>query len=323
NYTAQLQYKKNWLPTVIIGSLMLIGLASALWEIKAMGLAKYTQPPRIPADILTAFEAMPNVTTLNSVVQHRRHNYFAAMQLDYGHRPNGYSTGEAITVGGIPPKTLGTAIEVAKQAFANRLPLRSYQLLHNLGADYVFVGPEEHASQYTPEKFNASFYFTPVYTAPTVAIYQLNPVFTEKTLSTFDNNALEWRGYFIDPAPIYPDQTNPSSSLGLVTAWRLTRPADKNYTVFIHFVDSDGNIIAQADHQLWAWDIRSEGPTTTWTPNLTHLDIVALPPRVLTSNGPLSIRMGIWLPENGQQFSPENQILDTDEAGRLVISNWR
>ncbi|RME72352.1 MAG: hypothetical protein D6784_13665, partial [Chloroflexi bacterium] len=32
NYTAQLQYKKNWLPTVIIGSLMLIGLASALWE---------------------------------------------------------------------------------------------------------------------------------------------------------------------------------------------------------------------------------------------------------------------------------------------------
>jgi len=318
-YVAQLWNKKEWLTTAIIGLLMLIGLASALWEVKAMGVSKYTQPPKIPTDVLAAFEAMPSITAPMSVVQHRNHDDFSRVQLDYGHQPNGYSTSEAISVGAVPPQKLGLAIEIAKQAFANKLPLRSYQLLRNLGADYVFVGPAEHTSKYTPDKFKTPFYFTPVYTATNVAIYQLNPVFTEKKLASFDQNILQWRGYFIDPLPNYSASTESNKSPVLVTAWRLTQPADKNYTTFIHFVDPAGNIIAQADHQLWAWDIQQEGPTTAWTPELTHLDIVPLPPAVLTNNEPLSIRLGVWQPEIGQQFPAEAATMEIDQAGRLVI----
>ena len=108
---------------------------------------------------------------------------------------------------------------------------------------------------------------------------------------------------------------------GLVTAWRLAQTADINYTVFIHLVDPDGNIVAQADHQLWAWDVITEGPTSIWTADLTHLDLTPVPESALAHSQPLTIRLGLWLPDTGQHFPATSQTLEIDAGNRLVVGS--
>ena len=81
------------------------------------------------------------------------------------------------------------------------------------------------------------------------------------------------------------------------------------------------NIIAQADHQLWAWDVKTEGPTSTWTPQLIHLDITPVPESALAVDSNLTIRLGLWLPDTGEQFVVETPSLPVDPNGRLIAGD--
>ena len=186
-----------------------------------MGVTKYSRPPQVPANVLLAFDRLPEVTPLFSVVQHRTHDDFSRVQPGYTGRFNGYSTSEAIVFHD-EPRELALAIELAKQAFANSLPLRSYQLFRALGADYAFVGPAEHQPDYFPEKFRHPLYFRPVFEGDDVAVFEVRPLFQEQRQAAFDDRAIEFRGYFIDETPVYPDgvPVELAANPGLVTAWR-------------------------------------------------------------------------------------------------------
>jgi len=190
-----------------------------------------------------------------------------------------------------------------------------------LGADYIFVGPAEREPMRHPEKYEHVQYFEHVFSRAEFEIFQIKPpLYTHGQIqAAFDNGLINFEGYYIDAAPIYPGDEPNKSNPAFVTAWRLTQPVSKNYTAYVHLVDAEGNIVAQADHQLWAWDIRSEGSTSTWTPNLTHLDIIPLPESALTTPGTLTIRLGLWLPDTGQHFSVDTSTLEVDAGGRLVI----
>jgi hypothetical protein len=159
-----------------------------------------------------------------------------------------------------------------------------------------------------------------VYEQDDVSVYALQSLLPNEIQATFDNGAIEYLGYFVDPHGHVPGQQE-TSVPAFITAWRLTRPAAKNYTAFIHLVDAAGNVVAQADHQLWAWDVKHEGPTSIWTPDLTHLDIVPIPGEALMAKGTLTIRLGLWLPDTGQQFPVEASTLAVDEMGKLVVGS--
>ncbi len=319
-----------WRVGQIAGLTLLIGLgvAYAGWEFISMGLAKYWDEPKLSTDMYQTLRAMPEVTHPQDkrfpVVQHRLHRDVSRFQLSLGGRPVGFSTGEAV-VFHRNVHALALAHELSQQAFDNGLPVWSYQMFRNLGADYIFVGPAEREAMRHPEKYQHAQYFQQVYQQGDFEIYRLPPLPYKQNQpqARFDESTIGLEGYFIDTAPLYPGEqaTSPKGKdgKGLVTAWRLTRPTDKDYTVFIHLVDAEENIIAQADHQLWAWDVKQEGPTTTWTPELTHLDIVPLPEAALTAEEPLTIRLGLWLPDTGQQFPVETQSLAIDGAGRLIV----
>jgi hypothetical protein len=327
-YLAHITRSGRWQLAIIV-PLIILGLASSLWEVLAMGVNKYHHPPQVPANVLQAFQKLPEITPPFSVVQHRLHDDFSRVQPGYANRFNGYSTSEAISVSHVAPLDLALSIELAKQAFANSLSLRSYQMFLTLGADHVFVGPVEQNAEYHPEKFRHPLYFTPIYDHNDVSIFAVRSLLTGEIQATFDDGTIEFLGYFVDTAPeqnsdsesgqaaSLPSPLSPTSNL--VTAWRLTRPTNKNYTVFIHLVDAEGNIIAQADHQLWAWDVKSEGPTTTWTPKLIHLDPVPVPEAALTAGSSLAIRLGLWLPDTGQHFPAEALTLELDDEDRLVV----
>jgi len=316
-YVARITRQGRW-QLVIMIPLIALGLTSSLWEVLAMGVNKYKHPPQIPVNVLQAFDELPQLTPPFSVVQHRTHDDFSRVQPGYADRFNGYSTSEAISVSNVEPLKLALALELSKQAFDNTLAYRSYQMLLGLGADYVFVGPVEQRSEYTPEKFEYSLYFTPVYQGDDVSVYGLQSLLPGEIQATFDGGTIAYLGYFVDPhghAPGQEDRSVPA----FVSAWRLAHSTDKNYTAFIHLVDAGGNIIAQADHQLWAWDVRTEGPSSMWTPDIPHLDMIPIPENVLSASEPLTIRLGLWLPDTGQHFSVETSTLETDGGGRLVI----
>jgi hypothetical protein len=316
-YVARVTRQGRW-QFIIIIPLIVLGLTSSLWEVLAMGVNKYKHPPQVPANVLQAFDELPQLTPRFSVVQHRIHDDFSRVQPGYADRFNGYYTSEAISVSNVEPLDLALALELSKQAFDNTLAYRSYQMLLGLGADYVFVGPAEQRPEYTPEKFEYPLYFAPTYDGDDVAVYELQSLLPDEVQATFDGGAIEYLGYFIDPHGHTPGQEDRSVP-AFVSAWRLSHPTDKNYTAFIHLVDAESNIIAQADHQLWAWDVKTEGPTSVWTPGIPHLDMAPIPENVLAASGPLTIRLGLWLSDTGQHFWVESSMLDVDESGRLVI----
>jgi hypothetical protein len=320
----------RWWRSVQLGGLAVLiglGLAYAGWEFVSMGLAKYWTEPQLSPDLYRTLRALPEVTQAQDkplpVVQHRLHRDASRFQLSLGRRPVGFSTGEAI-VFHRDIHNLALALDLSEQAFDNGLPLRSYQMFQNLGADYIFVGPAEREAMRHPEKYRQLQYFRPVFRQGDYEIYEIQPApySVEQPQASFDEGVIEFEGFFIDASPVWPGEEAASSAQttkGLVTAWRLTGPTAKDYTIFIHLVDTDGQIMAQADHQLWAWDVKYEGPTTTWTPNLTHLDIIPIPTTALAAGEPLSIRLGLWLPDTGQHFPVATSSLKIDAGNRLII----
>jgi hypothetical protein len=315
-----------WQLTKVGGINLLIGLGLvySLWEFTAMGLTKYRSEPQLSVDAYDTLRAMPEITAPQDkrfpVVQYRLHRELSRFQLSLGGQPVGFSTGEAI-VFHPDVQDLARAHELSQQAFENGLPVWSYQMFQNLGANYIVVSPAEREAMRHPEKYQHPQYFRPVFAEGDFEVYQVlpRPYAPDSAQTFFDGGAIEFEGYFIDTHPRYPGDKATDNTQGLVTAWRLTRPTDKNYTAYIHLVDAAGNIVGQADHQLWAWDVRSEGPTTTWTPDLTHLDIVPIPAELVSTASPLTIRLGLWLPATGQQFPAEEASLEVDAGGRLVV----
>jgi len=312
---------------VIIGlsGLIIVGVMSSMWEFVSMGVAKYWDKPKLSATVYQTLQDMPTVTpTIDEkpfpVVQHRLHRDVSRFQLSLGNRPIGFATGEAIVFHRHVDE-LALAHELSQQAFDNGLPVWSYQMFNNLGANYIFVGPAERETIRHPEKYNHSQYFQLVHDNDQFQLYEIQSPSYGEAQAKFDNGAIIFEGYFFDQAPRYPGDLNSSEAegIGFVTAWRLTQTVDKNYTMFVHLVDEQENLIAQADHQLWAWDVKTEGPTSSWTVNISHLDIYPIPADILANQSSYTIRLGLWLPDTGEQFPVESLKLPTDSAGRLMI----
>jgi hypothetical protein len=83
--------------------------------------------------------------------------------------------------------------------------------------------------------------------------------------------------------------------------WRAEAEMPTSYRVFIHLVDADGQILAQADGEPASWS----RPTTGWVPGEYILDehTLTLPPD-LPPNA--SLRLGLYDPATGQRLPTED-----------------
>lgn len=80
--------------------------------------------------------------------------------------------------------------------------------------------------------------------------------------------------------------------------WSSTTTLSKAYTLFVHLLDAEGNLVAQYDGMPY----QQQWPTTCWQPGTAFSDTYWVPrPAELT--GPLQIRVGFyWLP-TGERLS--------------------
>jgi len=91
--------------------------------------------------------------------------------------------------------------------------------------------------------------------------------------------------------------------------WQGLSEMDVPYSVFLHVVDRQGQIVTQHDREP---GIRAKQPTTAWLPGEVVLDPVdlTLPPDI--PPGQYSLRLGMYLPPDGPR------LLVLDDAGQTT-----
>jgi hypothetical protein len=116
------------------------------------------------------------------------------------------------------------------------------------------------------------------------------------------------RGYACSP------QAVPGDVLALALYWEALVPVERDYHVFVHLVDRAGNLVAQRDGQPVLWT----RPTSGWTPGEEIEDKYGVLLPEALEPGPLSIRVGLYLPESGERLSTKDK-RDFAEPGTVTI----
>jgi len=84
----------------------------------------------------------------------------------------------------------------------------------------------------------------------------------------------------------------PGETVTLSLYWRVTRAVDRNFTVFVHLLNEQGQLVAQQDSEPNA----GQYPTSAWVPGevITDTHAIPLPPGLPSGRYLLSIGMYEW-----------------------------
>lgn len=125
---------------------------------------------------------------------------------------------------------------------------------------------------------------------------------------------LELRGYDVSPTT-----AQRGKDLEVTLYWRALAPMDRDYTVFVHLISPDGQLVVQHDGQPW-WDVSL--PTSTWGPGELLRDRHTLSLPADLAAGTYSLRIGVYYWENLERLPvmennlPVNNYID---LGKLDV----
>jgi hypothetical protein len=107
-----------------------------------------------------------------------------------------------------------------------------------------------------------------------------------------------------------PQNLEPGQVAHVNLRWQSFRPLDKDYTVFVHLLDSSGQIQAQQDSQ----PCRGECPTSGWSPGeiIDDEHVIAIPADAAPP--PYRLALGMYLPESGERLPVTGR-----DDGRAII----
>ena len=108
------------------------------------------------------------------------------------------------------------------------------------------------------------------------------------------------------------------NELGLTLYWRSLQPADQDWTVFVHLLDGDGNVVAQSDH----FPGGGLAPTSYWRPNDLVRDEVVLPVSGNLAGGVYALRTGMYSVSSGERLAAVGENV-TDNSIFLQEIDWR
>jgi hypothetical protein len=141
------------------------------------------------------------------------------------------------------------------------------------------------------------------FTSPTL-VQQLRATFNrdDTAIATLAGIAADSPLPSCSPAPL------PGVSCALALVWRAETETPMGYHVFVHLVDETGAILAQSDGIPGNWT----RPTTGWLRGEYVIDSHALNVPSPLPPGPLSVRVGLYNPDDGVR-------LTTDGAEYMTI----
>jgi len=107
------------------------------------------------------------------------------------------------------------------------------------------------------------------------------------------------------------ERARPGDRVNLTLYWQCLKEMDISYTVFVHILDSDGNMVGQ-------WDsIPQSGqlPTTTWVPDEVVADSYEVPVALEAGPGSYAVEVGMYDARTGQR------LVATDSDGHRLPSD--
>ena len=101
-----------------------------------------------------------------------------------------------------------------------------------------------------------------------------------------------------------PDRVPDDGRLPVALLWSAEKQLAKDYTVFVHVVDRDGQMVGQRDQVPAA----GKAPTSSWAPGSLIADEYRIPIQAGAGNGPYRVYVGMYDPATGTR-------LDVTSAG--------
>jgi hypothetical protein len=137
----------------------------------------------------------------------------------------------------------------------------------------------------------------------------LPPIDTPKRADFGEPPAIELHGYDLSPATV-----NPGEPATLTLYWRATAPVEENYVVFVHLVDSQGNVVAQGDGP----PVSGFRPTSSWRAGEAFVDAHTFTLPGSLGDGPYTLWIGLYEPSTGGRL-PITVDGETQPDGRLML----
>lgn len=109
---------------------------------------------------------------------------------------------------------------------------------------------------------------------------------------TLENGWIRLSGYGLLP------ETHAGGELILALHWESLQPVDKNYHVFVHLLNQEGERLAQRDGQPVQW----MRPTNTWQPGEEIVDRYGMLLSADLPGGEYAVAVGLYDPESGQRL---------------------
>ena len=111
------------------------------------------------------------------------------------------------------------------------------------------------------------------------------------TVASFDE------GIRLEAAQI-PDRLPADGRLPVTLFWSAERPVAKDYTVFVHIVGPDGQMVGQWDQAPAA----GAAPTSGWAPGQLIADEYHIPLQAGAEGGPYQVYVGMYEPATGTRL---------------------
>jgi hypothetical protein len=120
------------------------------------------------------------------------------------------------------------------------------------------------------------------------------PTYQQAVAAEFGGLA-QLSGYTIEPP--HGLQDAPAGPLTLTLVWQGLSEMEVSYRVFVHLLDTQGQIVAQSDAEPAQW----ARPTTGWAPDEYVIDrhVLQVPQG---AEGPLTLRVGLYEAESGERL---------------------
>jgi len=103
-------------------------------------------------------------------------------------------------------------------------------------------------------------------------------------------------------------------SIDVTLAWRSNGPTSQPYTVFVHVLDEDGDLLAQQD----GWPVDGAWPTTCWAGEESVIDSRHIPLPDDVAPGVYTIITGLYDGTTGARLTAENG-LDHIRLGQITL----
>jgi 4-amino-4-deoxy-L-arabinose transferase-like glycosyltransferase len=113
----------------------------------------------------------------------------------------------------------------------------------------------------------------------------------------------------------FPIRTlHPGQTLTYTLHWQALSSIGRDYTVFNHLVDAEGNLRAQQDNM----PLMNRYPTSMWDPDEIVMDPYTVPLPSDLEPGPYTLRIGLYEPETGQRLPLKDEAQDFVELPGFI-----